>query len=260
MSSERKWIFPQFSSSTQLAWKKKFPMRKIRHRRWPQTKVRSLPAPGQIELPLDYSESERDARPRSRARSKATRQPISPRRLETNQAKRARLCIAPESTSSVMRNINEKLRQGQRLSLTPTLSTIITEANGKRWPRLCLSTSSSRQPQGRSRLASVARMSDEEARDAFKQIRWSATGGEPFCPRCGCVGVHEYKSRPLFKCKACDHQFSVTSGTIFASHKLPLRTMLLAIAIFVNGAKGPCRASTEPRPRCPIQDGLRSLA
>jgi transposase-like protein len=87
-------------------------------------------------------------------------------------------------------------------------------------------------------LSKVARMSDEEARDAFRQIRWSATGGEPFCPRCGCVGVHEYKSRPLFKCKACDHQFSVTSGTIFASHKLPLRTMLLAIAIFANGAKG----------------------
>ncbi len=87
-------------------------------------------------------------------------------------------------------------------------------------------------------LASVARMSEEEARDAFRQIRWSATGGEPFCPRCGCIGVHEYKSRPLFKCKACDHQFSVTSGTILASHKLPLRTMLLAIAIFANGAKG----------------------
>jgi transposase-like protein len=61
---------------------------------------------------------------------------------------------------------------------------------------------------------------------------------EPNCPRCGCLGVYEYKSRPLFKCKACDHQFSVTSGTIFASRKLPVQTILLAIAIFVNGAKG----------------------
>ena len=33
-------------------------------------------------------------------------------------------------------------------------------------------------------------------------------------------------------------QFSVTSGTIFASRKLPIRDYLLAIAIFVNGAKG----------------------
>ena len=87
-------------------------------------------------------------------------------------------------------------------------------------------------------LAKVARMSDEEAREAFKEIRWSATAGDPVCPRCGCLGVYSYTSRALFKCKACEHQFSATSGTIFASRKLPLRTILLAIAIFVNGAKG----------------------
>ena len=40
--------------------------------------------------------------------------------------------------------------------------------------------------------------------------------------------------RPIFKCKACDHQFWVTSRTIFASRKLPVRAYLLAIAIFVN--------------------------
>ena len=87
-------------------------------------------------------------------------------------------------------------------------------------------------------LAKVARMSDDEARDAFRQIRWNATDGAPSCPRCGCLGVYAYASRPLFKCKACEHQFSVTSGTIFASRKLPIRTILLAIAIFVNSAKG----------------------
>jgi transposase-like protein len=87
-------------------------------------------------------------------------------------------------------------------------------------------------------LARVARMSDAEAAEAFKQIRWHATNGEPNCPRCGCLGVHAFKTRALFKCKACEHQFSLTSGTIFASRKLPLRTVLLAIAIFVNGAKG----------------------
>ena len=87
-------------------------------------------------------------------------------------------------------------------------------------------------------LARVARMSSEEAAEAFKQIRWNATNGEPVCPRCGCLGVYGYKSRALFKCKGCEHQFSVTSGTIFASRKLPIGTILLAIAIFVNGAKG----------------------
>jgi transposase-like protein len=52
------------------------------------------------------------------------------------------------------------------------------------------------------------------------------------------VACYEYASRPIFKCKGCGHQFSVTSGTIFASRKLPMRDYLLAIAIFVNGAKG----------------------
>jgi hypothetical protein len=32
-------------------------------------------------------------------------------------------------------------------------------------------------------LAKVARMSDEEAHDAFQLIRWADTKGEPVCPR-----------------------------------------------------------------------------
>ena len=72
-------------------------------------------------------------------------------------------------------------------------------------------------------LAKVARLSDEEAYQTFKLIRWAATDGQPVCPRCGCVAVYTYATRKLFKCKACNHQFSVTSGTIFASLKLPIR-------------------------------------
>ncbi len=75
-------------------------------------------------------------------------------------------------------------------------------------------------------------MSDEEAYQTFKLIRWAVTNGEPFCPKCGCVAVYTYQTRRLFKCKGCNHQFSVTSGTIFASRKLPIRDYLLAIAIF----------------------------
>ena len=74
--------------------------------------------------------------------------------------------------------------------------------------------------------------------ETFKLIRWAATDGDPVCPRCECAAIYTYKTRALFKCKACNHQFSVTSGTIFASRKLPVRDYLLAIAIFVNGAKG----------------------
>lgn len=87
-------------------------------------------------------------------------------------------------------------------------------------------------------LAKVARMTDEEANEAFRLIRWAETKGEPVCVRCGSLNSYAYKTRKLYRCKDCSHQFSVTSGTIFASRKLPVRDYLLAIAIFVNGAKG----------------------
>ena len=87
-------------------------------------------------------------------------------------------------------------------------------------------------------LAKVARMTPDEAHDAFKCIRWAGTEGKPVCPRCDCAAVYTYAARKIWKCKACSHQFSVTSGTIFASRKLPISTYLLAIAIFVNGVKG----------------------
>lgn len=87
-------------------------------------------------------------------------------------------------------------------------------------------------------LARVMRLSDEEAYQTFKAIRWAENGGEPYCPRCGCAAVYEYRTRRIFKCKGCNAQFSVTTATIFASRKMAIRDLLAAIAIFVNGAKG----------------------
>jgi len=87
-------------------------------------------------------------------------------------------------------------------------------------------------------LAQVLRLSDDEAYQALKAVRWAVTDGNPTCPKCGVVEVYEYKTRRIFRCKGCTAQFSVTSGTIFASRKLPHRDLLAAIAIFVNGAKG----------------------
>jgi len=87
-------------------------------------------------------------------------------------------------------------------------------------------------------LAEVLRLTEDEAYEAFKQIRWAENNGEPFCPRCGCAAIYEYRARRIFKCKGCERQFSMTTATIFASRKLPLRDLLAAIAIFVNGAKG----------------------
>jgi len=87
-------------------------------------------------------------------------------------------------------------------------------------------------------LSAVARMSEEEARATFQAIRWADNKGEPYCPKCGCASLYACKSRAIWKCKGCNHQFSATSGTIFANRKMPVRDYLLAIAIFCNGAKG----------------------
>ena len=87
-------------------------------------------------------------------------------------------------------------------------------------------------------LSAVARMSDEEAHAKFVAIRWANNGGEPYCPKCGCVKLYAFATRKLWKCSACRYQFSVTARTIFADRKRPIRDYLLAIAIFANGAKG----------------------
>ena len=44
--------------------------------------------------------------------------------------------------------------------------------------------------------------------------------------------------------KVCKHTFSVTSGTIFANAKMPLRVHLAAIAIYSNHCKGYLCAAT----------------
>jgi len=62
-----------------------------------------------------------------------------------------------------------------------------------------------------------------------------------FCPHCGGLDAYEAR-RPngslRFRCKACVKDFTITSGTLFASHKLPLRAYLAAIAVFCNEVKG----------------------
>jgi len=59
------------------------------------------------------------------------------------------------------------------------------------------------------------------------------------CADCGVVERHWFPpSRRQWRCKACAHTFSVTAGTIFAHHKLPLRVYLGAVAIYTNAVKG----------------------
>src|ERR1700730_16302971 len=90
-------------------------------------------------------------------------------------------------------------------------------------------------------LASVFTMTDADAEMTFRCIRWADTNGEPVCSHCGGVDAYDcrrLKGAPRFRCRACKKDFTLTSGTLFASHKLPLRGYLAAIAIFCNEVKG----------------------
>lgn len=85
-------------------------------------------------------------------------------------------------------------------------------------------------------LRKIFQLSDEQAFDLFKQARWG--NHVPVCPQCGCDNHYFIKTRKQWRCKECNHTFSVTSGTVFASHKLPLSIYLAAIAIYTNAVKG----------------------
>ena len=87
--------------------------------------------PVQLELPLDYSASAHGAPPQSPERSKRPRSRFLQARLEANLATLARLDTVPGSFGENS-DVNY-FRQGQRFKLTPLLSTLITEVNGKRW-------------------------------------------------------------------------------------------------------------------------------
>jgi hypothetical protein len=92
---------------------------------------RRLP-PTQLALPLDYSASALGGRPQSHEPSKRPRSRFLQARLEANLAMLARLDTVPGSFQEGS-DVNY-LRQGQRFTLTPILSTLINEVNGKRWP------------------------------------------------------------------------------------------------------------------------------
>ena len=84
-------------------------------------------------------------------------------------------------------------------------------------------------------------MSEQGAQNVFARVRWPQTDGKPVCPNCGCQVCYDCRRSPdqlRWRCKACRANFTVTSGTLFAWHKLPMRSYLMAIAVFCNEVKG----------------------
>src|SRR3954453_13531777 len=110
-------------------------------------------------------------------------------------------------------------------------------------------------------LKQVLRMEEAEAWAMFCSIRWPETDGAPVCPRCGCPpcwpspgadgrpvvprggcptcwACPRPNGAPRFRCLACRRDFSPTSGTLFAFHKLEIRDYLAAVVIFCDEVKG----------------------
>lgn len=73
------------------------------------------------------------------------------------------------------------------------------------------------------------------ATDFVAKLRWP---DGPICPECG-GKEHSYLStRRVWKCKACNKQFSVKKGTIFEDSPLPLDKWLLTIWELANDKNG----------------------
>jgi hypothetical protein len=97
----------------------------------PSKQKRSHAIPEQLSLPLDYSLSERAFPFQNHGRSIGKRAQQRLARLATSPTKLAQHAIV--LVSSENNSANDFIRQRQRFTLTPTLSTLITNVNGNRW-------------------------------------------------------------------------------------------------------------------------------
>ena len=90
-------------------------------------------------------------------------------------------------------------------------------------------------------LASVARMSDEEAERVFIRLRWADNGGEPCCPHCGCPTVYIWRAAE--RCTPLALQSLPEGFLCYERHLVRLpqdaaASYLMAVAIFCNEVKG----------------------
>lgn len=71
--------------------------------------------------------------------------------------------------------------------------------------------------------------------ELLESLRWP---NGAVCPKCGSIKAYRIKTRRLHECADCQHQFSVTSGTIMHRSRLPLSKWILAVVIITNARKG----------------------
>jgi transposase-like protein len=77
--------------------------------------------------------------------------------------------------------------------------------------------------------------SEEQCRKALATWRWR----EGFrCAQCGHGGHCQLEQRAVMQCNRCKRQVSLTSGTVFAKTRLPLRTWFLAMYLLTQNKNG----------------------
>ena len=71
----------------------------------------------------------------------------------------------------------------------------------------------------------------DEAFERFSEVRWAWNGGKKQCVWCGGDKLYEFGRvrLGLYRCKACARDFSTTSKTVFASRKMPHKSILAGI-------------------------------
>ena len=67
---------------------------------------------------------------------------------------------------------------------------------------------------------------EEACRAYWIEARW---GGEPACARCGSKRVWAERGGFLFECGDCDHQTSLTSGTLLEKTRKPFKVWFRAV-------------------------------
>lgn len=77
--------------------------------------------------------------------------------------------------------------------------------------------------------------SEQQCRQALLAWRWPKGF---VCPRCGHRAHWALQERGLLQCRGCRHQCSLTSETIFADTKLPLRVWFLAMFLLAQAKNG----------------------
>ena len=81
-------------------------------------------------------------------------------------------------------------------------------------------------------IEGIKHLADEDRALAFvARLRWPRG---PRCPRCTSGNVSFLRTRRLWKCRACQKQFSVKVGTIFENSPIALSTWVLALWVLIK--------------------------